>query len=342
MEEILTSTFETINSAFLNNSELESALGGWRYMIYAMIFLGALLAFEGLRQFLTRGENRAEAVNRRIRMQNQGKSDPEILALLKAPEKKGLLGNLPVVGDIRVALKSAGVFMPAEAFLAACGTGFVVAAVAGSQVAQPHIAFAFSAVAFLILPLAVVKSLHDRRMARLSKQLPDALDLMSRGLRVGHPVNTTLMSVAEEMPDPIGTEFGLVVSQVAYGDDLVDTMADMAERIDDEDIRYLAIAIGMQHGSGGDLSRVLATLSRVIRARMKLRRKVKAVSSEGRLTAYILSGLPVAIAAVMTLSTPSYYGDVMDYPAFWPVMSAIAAAFVLNAIVLFKLVNFRI
>lgn len=340
--EWLIATVETLGAGLTNGADLENALGGWRYMIFASIFVGALLIYEGLRQFLRRGEHRSEAVNRRIRMLNEGRGDEEILALLKPPEKRGLLGNLPFFGDLNVALNSAGVIMPAEAFLVACGFGFLFAGAAGAQISPPHIAFSIAAFVFLFLPLATVKFLHNKRLKRLGKQLPDALDLMSRGLRVGHPINTTLISVAEEMPDPIGTEFGLIVSQVTYGDELVDAMADMAERIDDEDVRYLAIAIAMQHGSGGDLARVLSTLARVIRARMKLRRKVRAISSEGRLTAYILSALPVAIAATMTILTPSYYGDVMDYPSFWPIMSVIAAALVVNAIVLFKLVNFRI
>lgn len=338
----LMATVDTLGSRLTNSADLETVLGSWHYMIFAGIFVGALLTYEGLRQFLKRGEHRSEAVNRRIQMLNQGKDHDEILALLKPQEKRGLLGNLPFYGDLNVALNSAGVYMPAEAFLVACGFGFVFAGAAGSQIAPAYMAFPVAALIFLVLPLLAVKHLHYQRLKRLNKQLPDALDLMSRGLRVGHPINTTLMSVAEEMPDPIGTEFGLIVSQVSYGDELVDAMADMADRIDDEDVRYLAIAIAMQHGSGGDLARVLSTLARVIRARIKLRRKVRAVSSEGRLTAYILSALPVAIAVFMTLLTPSYYGDVMDYPMFWPVMSVIAVALVVNAMVLFKLVNFRI
>ena len=181
-----------------------------------------------------------------------------------------------------------------------------------------------------------------KRKAALIKQLPDALDLMSRGLKVGHPLNTTLQSVANEMPDPIGTEFGLVVDQVAYGEELTTAIRNMGERVEEEDIQYLAVALTMQHGTGGDLAGILRTLAAVIRARMSLRRKIKAISAEGRMTAYILSSIPVGIALVMTIMTPEYYGSVMHYPVFWPVMTVIGVAIVLNAIILFKLVNFRI
>jgi tight adherence protein B len=321
---------------------MEAELGDARFIVYAMVFVGVLVAFEGLRQLFLRGENGVEAANRRMRMLAHGKTGDEILALLKPKEKFGLLGNLPFVGDLRAALRRAGFTIPPELFALACAAGFVLSAGAGALVANPMIAFAVAAVAFLITPLAGLGVLYRKRMARLVKQLPDALDLMARGLRVGHPLNTTLQSVANEMPDPIGSEFGIVVDQVSYGDELTDAMRQLAERIDEEDVHYLAIAINMQAGSGGDLSDVLTTLSRVIRSRMALRRKVRAISSEGRLTAYILSSLPVAIAAVMTITTPSYYGEVMDYPHFWPVMGCIAVAVVLNALLLFRLVNFRI
>jgi len=334
-----------INQFFFDTDfgrSLEAELGDARFMIYAVIFLGALMAFEGMRQLLLRGENGAEAANRRMRLQAQGKSGDEILALLKPKEKKGLLGNLPFVGDLRVALRNAGLTIPPALFAFACAAGFIVFAGAGAMVAEPLVAFAVASVAFLVAPLIILGTVHRKRMARLVRQMPDALDLMARGLRVGHPLNTTLQSVANEMPDPVGSEFGIVVDQVAYGDELTDAMREMADRIDEEDVYYLSIAINMQSGSGGDLSEVLSTLSRVIRSRMALRRKVRAISSEGRLTAYILSSLPLAIAAVMTITTPSYYGEVMNYPNFWPVMACIAAAVVMNALLLFRLVNFRI
>jgi tight adherence protein B len=321
---------------------MESELGDTRFLFYALIFLGALMAFEGLRQLTLRGENGTEAANRRMRLQEQGKSGDEILALLKPEQKKGLLGNLPFVGDLRIALSKAGLTISPELFAIACAAGFVLSAGAGAQVTEPLIAFTVAGVAFLITPLVALGTLYRKRMARLVKQMPDALDLMARGLRVGHPLNTTLQSVANEMSDPVGSEFGIVVDQVAYGDELTDAMRQMAERINEEDVHYLSIAINMQAGSGGDLSQVLSTLSRVIRSRTALRRKIRAISSEGRLTAYILSALPLAIAAVMTITTPSYFGDVVDYPYFWPVMGCIAVAVVLNALLLFRLVNFRI
>ncbi len=313
-----------------------------RFILALLVFLGALTAFEGLRQFLNRGENRDEAVNRRIQMLNAGKSPEDVLELLKPPETKSLLRSFPIAGDLPAALKASGLNMVPEMFLIGCFSAFLISAVGGSFVTNPLKAVAVSALVFLILPLVYVGRVLRERKAKLIKQLPDALDLMARGLKVGHPLNATVRSVAEEMPDPIGTEFGVVVDQVAYGDEFTTAIRALAERVEEEDVQYLSVALTMQHGTGGDLAGILKTLARVIRARMSLRRKIKAISAEGRLTAIILSCIPLGIAGFMTVMVPTYYGSVVNEPPFWPVMSIIALAIVANAVILMKLVNFRI
>jgi len=313
----------------------------FRYVVYAIVFLGVLMAYEGLRQFSTRGESQTEARNRRMRLISSGKTEKEILDLFKPKEKKGLLTNLPYVGDLHVALRAAGMTMPAELFALGCAAGFIVFAGAASQITNPYLAFGLATTFFLLIPLMVVANARKKRVDRIVAQLPDALDLMARGLKVGHPLNTTLQSVASEMPDPIGTEIGIVVDQISYGDDLIEAMRDLAERIPEEDIQYLAVAIGIQHGTGGDLGRILGTLSRVIRGRMMMRRKIRAISSEGRLSAIFLSSLPIFIGVFTSITAPTYYGDVADDPLFIPVALIILVLVVMNALVLRKLVNFR-
>ncbi len=342
---MLSLVLETVSGWFgafqTTMDNLEFFAFDFRYVVYALVFLGVLMAYEGLRQFATRGETQNEARNRRMRMIASGKTEAEILDIFKPKDKKGLLSNLPFVGDLHAALKTAGIMMPAEVFAIGCSLGFVVFAAAASQVANMFLAFGLAASFFLFLPLVYVSNARQKRVDRIISQLPDALDLMARGLKVGHPLNATLHSVANEMPDPIGTEMGIVVDQVSYGDDLVDAMRDLAKRIPEEDVQYLAVAVGIQHGTGGDLGRILSTLSRVIRGRMTMRRKIRAISSEGRLSAIFLSMLPVFIGVFTSITAPSYYGDVMDDPMFVPIALIIVTLVVLNAIVLRKLVNFR-
>ncbi|WP_371060563.1 type II secretion system F family protein [Rhodosalinus sp. 5P4] len=310
-------------------------------MLYAGIFLGVLVAFEGLRQALSAGEDRREARNRRMRMIEAGKSPEDILALLKPEPKTGFLARLPLVGNLPVALSQAGIAMSPRLFVLAGLSGFAVFASVSSSVLGPLPGLSLAACLFLLLPLMFVGVARQKRMDRLTQQLPDALELMARGLKVGHPLNTTIRSVAEEMNDPIASEFGIVVDQIIYGQDLPEAFAEMAQRVGLEDAHYLSTSISIQHGSGGDLSRVLLTLSRVIRSRLTLRRKVHAISAEGRLSALLLSFLPVAIFSFTMITAPSFYGDVMDDPLFKPLAMTVVALVLLNAFVLYRLVNFR-
>lgn len=324
---------------------LSALLAAWAQLgsvATVLVFLGALIAFEGLRQFLHWGEHRGEAVNRRLRLRAAGKSDAEVLELLKPPAPEGPIRRLPIVGNLPDALQLAGVPVSPGAFLAFCGGGFLGMTILLAPLSGPVGAVALSAALCLAAPLALLRNLREKRDARLLRQLPDALDLMGRGLRVGHPVNGALQSVADEMPDPIGTEFGLVVDLVAYGEDLPAAMREMADRVNQPDMRYLATAVAMHHGTGGDLARVVATLARVVRSRQSMREKVSAISAEGRTTAYVLSALPILIAGFIAIFAPSYYGNVMHAPSFWPVMALIGAAVVANALILLKLATFRI
>ena len=341
LTEWVKSTLDRLSLPDFTTINLEMMGFDFRFVLYALVFLGALMAFEGLRQLATRGENQNEARNRRMKMLASGNSAEQALDLLKPKAKKGLLSNLPFVGDLPGALRAAGMTIPPDVFALGCAMGFIILAGVGSQVANPLMAFGLAALLFLVLPLLLVDNARRKRVDRMIRQLPDALDLMARGLKVGHPLNATLRSVADEMPDPIGTEFGIVVDQISYGDDLSDAMRDLATRIPEEDIQYLAVAVAIQHGTGGDLGRILSTLASVIRGRMTMRRRIRAISSEGRLSAIFLSCLPIFIGVFTSFTSPTYYGEVLDSPLFMPIAIAVVVLVVLNAVVLRKIVNFR-
>ena len=308
---------------------------GW--LLFIGVFLGALLLIEGLRQLLSRRETNDEARSRRMRMVAAGTDIRERLEIL-APQRKtrgrtafdftGLLlaaGLPPRPGAFAFA---ALVVAAAVAFALRPFLGLPVAALIGGTVA-------------VLLPLLVLATIREERSKRLVAQLPDALDLMARGLKAGHPLNTSIATVAETMPDPIGTEFGIVVDLVTYGDEITTAMEKLSERNPNEDFRYLAAAIAIQHGSGGNLGRILTVLSQVIRGRLMMRRKIKAMSAEGRISAFILSAIPFLMVGLNSIITPEYYGGIVDDPLFVP-LAVIAVGLVLaNAFVMFKLVNFK-
>lgn len=310
-------------------------------IVYIGVLIGVMLVFEGLRQLVSNRGRRDEARSRRMQMISQGATTEEILAILKPEDKQSFTRRLPLIGDLPLVLRQAGIAMSSGAFLTTCFAGFVAVGVLFAQLFPLLGALLFAFFLCMVVPIVAVRLQRTQRINDLVRQLPDALDMMSRGLKMGHPLNASLSTVATEMPDPIGTEFGLVVDQVAFGDELTDAFNEFADRLGQEDVHYLATAIAIQHGTGGDLARILSVLSKVIRDRMTMRRKVKAVSAEGRLSAAILSVVPVIIFVGLNVMSPNYYGDIADEPLAKPLVFGVVALVVLNALILRRLVAFR-
>ncbi len=310
---------------------------GW--LIFIGVFMGALLLIEGMRQLASRRETDAEARSRRMRLIAGGVQLPERIDIL-LPSATGnqrffglSLGNLL----LSAGLPQKPMLVGMGAFVLLCLTTFVLMPLAGLPAA-----FGMALLIWVLLPLLVLTSVREARLKRISSQLPDALDLMSQALRAGHPLSASIGTVAETMPDPIGTEFGIMVDQISYGDELVAAFRKLADRNPNEDFHYLAVSIAIQHGTGGNLSRVLGVLASVMRGRIMMRRKIKAMSAEGRISAVILSCIPFLMVGLNSIITPSYYGDVMGDPLFMPMAMVGLALIVLNGAILFRLVNFRI
>jgi len=165
------------------------------------------------------------------------------------------------------------------------------------------------------LPLHVLARMRKKRFVKIGAQLPEALDMLVRSLRAGHPVPTGIRMIATEMPAPIGGEFRLVHESMAYGLDLREALERMALRLHIAEISYMVTAIRIQHTSGGNLSEVLSTLAKVIREREKLKLKVQALSAESRLSGNILSVLPFVLVLGFNWINPNYYQEVWKQPA---------------------------
>jgi tight adherence protein B len=170
-------------------------------------------------------------------------------------------------------------------------------------------------IAYLV-PVAVLNMRGQRRRKRIEQQFPIALDIFVRALRAGHPIASALDMLTQEMEDPIGSEFGLVADEVSYGADLKDALQGMAERWDNNDMRMFVVSLSVQSETGGNLAEILENLADVIRARAAMFMKVRALSSEGRLTAWILTVLPAVSLVGMFLVNPAFYLETAADPMF--------------------------
>jgi tight adherence protein B len=191
-------------------------------------------------------------------------------------------------------------------------------------------------------PIFFLKFKKMKRLKLFVEQLPDALDIMVRSLQAGHPVSAAMTLVTKEMPDPIGTEFGIAVDEMTYGLELREALANLGDRVDVEDYQYVVVSINIQHETGGNLAEVLHGLSTVIRARFRMFKKIRAISAEGRLSGKILAIMPFGFAAFTFTTKPGYYLSAVDDPLFWPLVGAALALELAGIFIMYKLVNFRV
>ncbi len=181
-----------------------------------------------------------------------------------------------------------------------------------------------------------------KRMNMLAEQLPEAVELMVRSLRVGHPFSSAISIVAREVPDPLGTEMGMISDEAAYGRDMGETLKAMAERLDNQDMRFLAVAVTIQQTSGGNLAEILDGLAKVIRARFRLFRRVSAITAEAKWSGNLLSAFPVVALLGINLVKPDYYDEVMQSPLFIPAVLIVVAFLVVNLLVMRALVDIKV
>ena len=303
-------------------------------------------------------ENRAHlsAVNKRLKMIARGSQREEIIAHLRkndtfsADGQKGILASL--YRAFRANLMMAAVPFTASqvAIAMATLTAFlflVIAAIAWTSgysltVGITQLLLAVSAAIAIAVPLFIVNFLAQRRRRKMQSQFPVALDIFVRALRSGHPVASAIELLTQEMEDPIGSEFGLVSDEVSYGAELTDSLSDMAERWDLDDIRMFVGSLGVQNETGGNLAEILENLSKVIRERASLYLKVRALSSEGRMTGWMLTVLPVIAFVLLFMINPPFYLGVAKDPIFYIGFPLMLVWYVVGVIAIRKMVNLKV
>ena len=201
-------------------------------------------------------------------------------------------------------------------------------------------AVAFPVISFLI-PMFWLKRRAAKKQMQFAKQLPEAIDLITRSLKAGHPTAVAISMVAREMPDPIGTEFGMVTDEVTYGSELITALKNLHERVDLPDLSLLISSVSIQSTTGGNLREILEGLSLVIRDRAKMKAKIKAISAEGRMSAMFLSAMPVMLFGALQLLMPNYYGGVWGEDLTWKLMAGLGLWLGTGNMIIMKMVSFK-
>jgi tight adherence protein B len=208
--------------------------------------------------------------------------------------------------------------------------------------AQPPLFGVLLAGLLASLPWLYVMWKRSKRLRRLERQLPDALDLITRAVRAGHSLTLAIQLLSEEMPAPIAGEFRLVHEQVSFGVSLQQALNSLCERVPLTDMRYVVVAILIQRQSGGNLTEVLGNLSKLIRERLKLHARVRVLSSEGRMSAWTLALLPFVLGGLMYLANPAFMQPLWTDPIGISIVQTLLTMMMFGILILMRLVKIRV
>jgi len=314
------------------------------YLIYLLVGVSAAMFAEGVYLLLYNKASYRNNINRRLKVMDSKPDRESVLVQLR--RERGLTSGgdyrLPLVNFNKLVLQSGLTIGLGRLILIVLivmiGT-FAVTMVFEERVLHAGLAALFSG---LVLPLMALRFLRSRRQKNFAAQFPDAIDIIVRSLRAGHPVPIAINMVARELPDPIGSEFGTVTDEITYGADLETAMRNLYFRVGTDDLPLFVTAVAIQGSTGGNLGEILENLSGVIRQRFKMRRKIRALAAEGRASALILSSLPIGMFAVINFLVPNFYGSVWHEDLTKIALTLAGCWMGLGNFIMYRMVNFRI
>lgn len=325
--------------------------------VLVLIFAAVVMSAEVLVRWIASKRIQSKAINLRLQIIGSGRSHGDALIILRR-RSSAISDGLPpaleaIARKLERMLIQAQVTVPTARLMLA----ILVAPIAvffgmlllmslwwgiGVSSGRILISAVFAVILGAALPLMVLSHKATAKRKKMQEQFPVALDVFVRGLRAGHPIAAALDLLTVEMPDPIGSEFGLAVDEVTYGADMRDALQNMAERWELEDMRMFVVSLSVQNETGGNLAEILENLSQVIRERQSMMMKVRALSSEGRMTATMLTGLPVLTFVVLFLINPSFYLDVANDPWFIPGFAMMIILYFIGFFTIRRMVDLKV
>ena len=328
-----------------------------RALILVCVFGAVVLAAETLIRWLASRRSETKAINTRLHMIGAGAGQEERLNALRRVQSTVPVG-LPIsIESYAIRLErmliQAQVTIPTGRLM----LGLLIGPVAifflllllmagwwgmGISSGRIVVSAVFALLLGAALPIMYLNFRATRTRKKMQEQFPVALDVFVRGLRAGHPIAAALELLTVEMPDPIGLEFGLAVDEVTYGAELRDALQTMAERWDLDDIRMFVVSLSVQNETGGNLAEILENLSQVIRERASLRMKVRALSSEGRMTAVMLTVLPILTFVALFLLNPRFFLDVANDPFFVPGFLALGLLYLIGFVTIRRMIDLKV
>ena len=312
------------------------------WIIAAFVFVATLLGVYSAYRLAFRARHAHRSINRRLAVSEQHASPTAALDALRRERGFVDVAN-PVFRHANDLLMQTGLKLNRKLLLlSVLALGAVLFFALGLALDYGVISFMLAVLSAPLLTYLFFRIVRHRRIARFGAQLPEALDVIVRGVRVGYPLSVALSLVAREMPDPIGPEFALTSDEIAFGQDIKTAVDHLYRRVGQEDLLFLVVAISVQNQTGGNIAEVLARLSRLVRNRAKVHLKIKSLSAEGRASAKFLSAMPFVLFAIVSLVSPAYFGEVREHPLIAPALLYALASLLIGNMMMYRMVNFKI
>jgi tight adherence protein B len=306
------------------------------------IVLGAYWAF------VVRFEQADEAaLRKRLRPQATKQGKEKQLGLLKPLQQlsnveqfNAVLGRMGhFVGPLQRDITQSGVNITVGKLVLSSGCLALLVYLIVKAITYRSMFAAAAAVLAAFVPFMYVKHMKNKRLRKFEEQFPEAIDLIGRALRAGHAFTTGLTMVAEEIPKPVGEEFKLLYDRQNFGMPLPEAMKAFADRIPLIDARFFVTAVLTQRETGGNLGEVLDNLATVIRDRFRVKRQVRVLTAHGRITGWILAGMPPALACAMFVIAPGHMQMLINDPLGIQMIVGALTLQVMGTLIIRKLVD---
>ena len=308
------------------------------FLVAILLIIGIYVSIDSFKKRETR--RRLDTVS--------GKNVLEEISIIRTrafsyvPWLNKFLASVPRFKNIDNIIKKAGVRLPLGFFILLSLLLGSLGFLGGWVIGKKLILGVLGAGLLGMTPFFYILYKKKKRMQLFQRQFPDVLDLLSRSLRAGHSFPAGIRMVADEFPDPIGTEFREVSAEIYYGLNLHDALKNLTKRVDCEDLGFFITSVIIQRETGGNLAEMMDSIAHIIRERFKLFGRVKALAAEGVLSAWILSLLPFGVGAFIFMSNREYISLLFNDPLGQKMAIGAAIWFFMGILFMKKMVNIKI
>lgn len=310
-------------------------------IVVVLIFAAATLAVYGTYWILIVNRREQRLFNRRLELSKSLHNPSAVLETLR--EERGFSNfSNPALRRFSDWLSQTGIPVKPRTL----GLAFLILYLVLSALLSIVLGFGFATIALapvaaFAIMLLVLSYIRRRRIFNFAEQLPDAIDIITRGVRAGLPFSSSVTLVAREMADPVATEFGMLVDEIAFGLDVRSALDNLYRRVGQEDLVFLTVAVSIQSQTGGNLGEILSRLSKLMRSRSKMRLKINALSAEGRLSAVALTLLPFALFLIINFLSPAYYSTVRGNALLEPAIYLGLSLLLVGNVIMYRMVHFK-